>query len=65
MPRRKQKNQRKKPEALKIPGIPTYRPVLRVAEDVVPKVVHHLPEADEGAEVAGASDIRTRKKAWG
>ena len=64
MPRRKQKNQRKKPEALKIPGIPTYRPVLRVAEDVVPKVVHHLPGADEGEEKR-IGDIRTRKKAWG
>jgi len=63
MPRKNHKTKQKKPEPLKIHGIPTHRPVLRVAEDVVPKVVHHLPEEEEykGAK----SDIRTRRKVWG
>lgn len=64
MPRKNHKTKQKKPEPLKIHGIPTYRPKLRVAEDVVPKVVHHLPDPDEGEEDT-RSDIRTRRRVWG
>ena len=63
MPRKHHKTKQKKPEPLKIHGIPTYRPKLRVAEDFVPKVVHHLPEEEEYK--GGQSDIRTRRKVWG
>ncbi len=65
MPRKNHKTKQNRPDALKIAGIPTYRPKLRVAEDVVPRVVHHLPDPDEGCETGIRSDIRTRKKAWG
>lgn len=48
---------------LNMPDMPMYKPRLRIAEDIVPKVVAHLPEPDEGVEPRG-SDIRTKRRPW-
>ena len=48
---------------LNMPDMPTYKPVLHIAEDIDKKVIAHLPDPDEGVEPRG-SEIRTKRRPW-